>query len=127
MEEPFNAISEVREQFGYGKPIIVEEFLTQRDVTMGIIGNPPSESGKDGRIIVRAAVGANSGGRRTALAPLIGVFGSDCAGLDAESAIWLLTKVLHIPLITCRVRGKYVSMSHQVSLLARILRCDTRR
>ncbi|MBF0278790.1 MAG: methyltransferase domain-containing protein [SAR324 cluster bacterium] len=36
-----NAISQVREKFGYHKPILVEQFLTGKDVSVGIIGNPP--------------------------------------------------------------------------------------
>lgn len=35
------AISEIREKFGYDKPILVEEFLTGKDISVGIIGNPP--------------------------------------------------------------------------------------
>lgn len=41
MEELINAISEVREKFGYEKPILIEEFLTGNDVSVGIIGNSP--------------------------------------------------------------------------------------
>ncbi len=40
-EELVNAISEIREKFGYEKPILVEEFLTGKDLSVGIIGNPP--------------------------------------------------------------------------------------
>jgi len=40
-EELTNAISEVREKFGYDKPILVEEFLSGKDLSVGIIGNPP--------------------------------------------------------------------------------------
>lgn len=40
-EELLNSISEVREKFGYDKPMIVEEFLTGKDISLGIIGNPP--------------------------------------------------------------------------------------
>ncbi len=36
-----NAILEIRENFSYEKPIIVEEFLTGEDISVGIIGNPP--------------------------------------------------------------------------------------
>jgi D-alanine-D-alanine ligase len=36
-----NAIVEIREKFGYDKPILVEEFLTGEDISVGIIGNPP--------------------------------------------------------------------------------------
>ena len=40
IEELMNAISEIRETFGYDKPILVEEFLTGKDLSAGIIGNP---------------------------------------------------------------------------------------
>ncbi len=40
-EEVVNAISEIREKFGYDKPILIEEFLTGKDLSVGIIGNPP--------------------------------------------------------------------------------------
>ena len=40
-EELVNAISEIREKLGYDKPILVEEFLTGKDLSVGIIGNPP--------------------------------------------------------------------------------------
>lgn len=40
-EELVNAISEIREKFGYEKPILVEVFLTGKDLSVGIIGNPP--------------------------------------------------------------------------------------
>jgi D-alanine-D-alanine ligase len=42
LEELVNAISEVREGFGYDKPILVEEFLPGKDLSVGIIGNPPA-------------------------------------------------------------------------------------
>jgi D-alanine-D-alanine ligase len=35
-----NAIVQVRDRFGYSNPIIVEEFLTGKDISVGIIGNP---------------------------------------------------------------------------------------
>jgi len=41
VEELVNAISDMREKFGYDKPILVEEFLTGKDLSIGIIGNPP--------------------------------------------------------------------------------------
>jgi D-alanine-D-alanine ligase len=41
MEELVNAVAEIREKFGYEKPILVEEFLTGKDITIGIIGNLP--------------------------------------------------------------------------------------
>jgi D-alanine-D-alanine ligase len=40
LEEALNAISEIRYKFGYDKPILVEEFLTGNDISVGIIGNP---------------------------------------------------------------------------------------
>jgi D-alanine-D-alanine ligase len=40
-EELTNAISVTREKFGYDKPILVEEFLSGKDLSVGIIGNPP--------------------------------------------------------------------------------------
>jgi D-alanine-D-alanine ligase len=42
VEALVNAISEIRQTFGYDKPIIVEEFLSGKDFTVGIIGNPPA-------------------------------------------------------------------------------------
>jgi D-alanine-D-alanine ligase len=36
-----NVILRVREQFGYNQPILVEQFLTGKDISVGIIGNPP--------------------------------------------------------------------------------------
>ncbi|MCP8310350.1 MAG: hypothetical protein L6N94_02495, partial [Candidatus Methylarchaceae archaeon HK01M] len=41
VEEFMNAIFEIREKFGYDKPILVEEFLTGKDLSVGVIGNPP--------------------------------------------------------------------------------------
>jgi D-alanine-D-alanine ligase len=41
IEALVNAISEIREKFGYEKPVLVEEFLTGKDLSLGIIGNPP--------------------------------------------------------------------------------------
>ncbi len=38
-EELLSAISEIRETFGYDKPVLVEQFLTGKDLTVGIIGN----------------------------------------------------------------------------------------
>ncbi|QTA86607.1 methyltransferase domain-containing protein [Desulfonema magnum] len=38
-EDLINAISIIREKFGYEKPILVEEFLTGKDLSVGIIGN----------------------------------------------------------------------------------------
>ena len=42
-EELINAISEIREKIGYEQSIIVEQFLTGKDLTLGIIGNPPDQ------------------------------------------------------------------------------------
>lgn len=42
-EDLLNAISEIREKFGYDKPILVEEFLTGKDLSVGVIGNPPED------------------------------------------------------------------------------------
>jgi D-alanine-D-alanine ligase len=41
IEDLVNAIAETREKFGYEKPVLVEEFLTGKDFTVGIIGNLP--------------------------------------------------------------------------------------
>jgi len=40
LEETLNAIAEIRGKFGYDKPLLVEEFLTGSDLSVGIIGNP---------------------------------------------------------------------------------------
>ncbi|MFX1304065.1 MAG: methyltransferase domain-containing protein [Promethearchaeota archaeon] len=40
-EELLSAISEIREKFGYDKPILVEQFLPGKDLSVGIIGNLP--------------------------------------------------------------------------------------
>ncbi|MBM3327060.1 MAG: methyltransferase domain-containing protein [Calditrichaeota bacterium] len=40
-EELSNAILDIRSKFGYDKPMLVEEFLTGADISVGIIGNPP--------------------------------------------------------------------------------------
>lgn len=42
-EELLNAITEIREKFGYDKPILIEQFLPGKDLTLGIIGNPPND------------------------------------------------------------------------------------
>jgi len=42
LEKLLNAVSEIRERFGYDKPMLVEEFLAGKDLSVGIIGNPPS-------------------------------------------------------------------------------------
>jgi D-alanine-D-alanine ligase len=41
VEELNDAIVKTRTKFGYDKPILVEEFLTGKDLTLGIIGNSP--------------------------------------------------------------------------------------
>jgi D-alanine-D-alanine ligase len=43
IKELVNAISEIREKFGYDKPVLVEEFLTGKDLSLGIIGNHPED------------------------------------------------------------------------------------
>jgi D-alanine-D-alanine ligase len=40
-EDLINAIQEIRQKFGYDKPILVEEFLIGKDMSVGVIGNPP--------------------------------------------------------------------------------------
>ncbi|MCX8193016.1 MAG: methyltransferase domain-containing protein [Nitrososphaeria archaeon] len=42
-EQLLNAISELRSKFNYNGPIVIEEFLTGKDLTLGIIGNPPED------------------------------------------------------------------------------------
>ena len=37
-----NAVISIRDKFGYNNPILVEEFLTGKDISVGIIGNPGS-------------------------------------------------------------------------------------
>ena len=39
-EQLINAITIIREKLGYEKPILVEEFLTGKDLSVGIVGNP---------------------------------------------------------------------------------------
>jgi D-alanine-D-alanine ligase len=39
-EQLINAISMIRDRLGYDKPILVEELLTGKDLSVGIIGNP---------------------------------------------------------------------------------------
>lgn len=41
IEKVLNVIAEVRDKFGYDKPILIEEFLTGKDLSVGIIGNFP--------------------------------------------------------------------------------------
>jgi D-alanine-D-alanine ligase len=40
-EELSDAILATRSQFGYDKPLIIEEFLAGKDLSVGIVGNPP--------------------------------------------------------------------------------------
>lgn len=42
VEGLINAILDIRQKFGYDKLILVEEFLTGKDLTVGIIGNVPT-------------------------------------------------------------------------------------
>lgn len=42
-EQLLNAITDIREKFGYEKPILIEQFLLGKDLTLGIIGNPPDD------------------------------------------------------------------------------------
>ena len=39
-EQLINAVSMIREKLGYDKPILVEELLTGKDLSVGVIGNP---------------------------------------------------------------------------------------
>lgn len=39
-EQLIDAITNIREKLGYEKPILVEEFLPDKDLSVGIIGNP---------------------------------------------------------------------------------------
>jgi len=41
LDDFVEAVSEIRNRFGYDKPILVEEFLPGKDLSLGIIGNPP--------------------------------------------------------------------------------------
>jgi len=41
-EALLDAILEVRQKFGYEKPLLVEEFLPGKDLSVGMIGTPPS-------------------------------------------------------------------------------------
>jgi D-alanine-D-alanine ligase len=36
-----HAITKVRDSIGYQRPVLVEQFLTGKDISVGIIGNPP--------------------------------------------------------------------------------------
>jgi D-alanine-D-alanine ligase len=35
------AIAKVRDSIGYDRPVLVEQFLTGKDISVGILGNPP--------------------------------------------------------------------------------------
>lgn len=41
VQELESAILDVRDRFGYDKPVLIEQFLTGKEVTVGLIGNPP--------------------------------------------------------------------------------------
>jgi D-alanine-D-alanine ligase len=41
IEKILNTISEIRDKLGYDKPILIEEFLSGKDLSIGIIGNFP--------------------------------------------------------------------------------------
>jgi D-alanine-D-alanine ligase len=41
LEQLNDAIIRIREKVGFEKPVLLEEFLTGKDLTIGIIGNPP--------------------------------------------------------------------------------------
>lgn len=43
IDELSNVILWIREKFGYEKPILVEKFLPGKDLSLGIIGNPPED------------------------------------------------------------------------------------
>ncbi|MGQ9845691.1 MAG: methyltransferase domain-containing protein [Caldisericia bacterium] len=40
-ENLINAIRDIRNLFGYDKPILIEEFLTGKELSLGLVGNPP--------------------------------------------------------------------------------------
>lgn len=42
MEELFEILRETREKIGSNKPLLLEEFLPGKDISVGIIGNPPA-------------------------------------------------------------------------------------
>ena len=41
LESLFDAINRIRQDYGYDKPVLVEELLNGMDLSVGIIGNPP--------------------------------------------------------------------------------------
>jgi D-alanine-D-alanine ligase len=42
-EELIDAVAQIRRRFGYQQPVLAEEFLLGKDLSVGIIGNPPHE------------------------------------------------------------------------------------
>ncbi len=40
-EQLLNAVRDIRERFGYNNSILIEQYLSGKDLTLGIIGNPP--------------------------------------------------------------------------------------
>lgn len=42
-EQLLDAVAEIRQRFGYEKPILIEEFLPGQDLSVGILGNPPED------------------------------------------------------------------------------------
>jgi len=42
-EDFVEAVADIRARFGYNEPILVEEFLSGKDLSCGIIGNPPGD------------------------------------------------------------------------------------
>lgn len=40
-EQLLDAMVEIHQKLGYDKPVLVEEFLTGKELTIGVIGNPP--------------------------------------------------------------------------------------
>ncbi len=42
-EELIDAVAQIRRRFGYQQPVLVEEFLLGKDLSVGIMGNPPHE------------------------------------------------------------------------------------
>mgnify|MGYP001773495152 CR=1 FL=1 len=40
-DQLLQVLSDIKERFGYDKPLLIEEFLTGKDLSVGIIGNPP--------------------------------------------------------------------------------------
>jgi D-alanine-D-alanine ligase len=42
-EDLLSALAQVRDRFGYDQPVLVEAFLPGKDLSVGLIGNPPSD------------------------------------------------------------------------------------